>query len=244
MFTIPSLAGSNPSGYWRQLFTSGGLSAGPSTATVFGQNSTFYVQYAQRFSPAYLTNQWPSSSGGTTWWKQQIISSDQSTCGNIELSTINAYNNGFPQMYSQCGQDLFNVSIGSSDFLLEQGDTATTGYNCHYVNPTPQTCFMYPSNKWVTFYYKVQIGTWGLPNSTIQAWVSVDGQPYQEWINMPNHILLQDTNLPAYNTVTLLPYMTGRNPAVSAGPTSFTWYDELIVSTLPIAAPTTPPALP
>jgi hypothetical protein len=243
-FTVPSFAGSNPAGYWRQLFTSGGLSAGPSTATVFAQNSTFYVQYAQRFSPEYLTNQWPSSSGGTTWWKQQIISSDQSTCGNIELSTINAYNNGFPQMYSQCGQDLFNVGIGNSDLLLEQGDTGTTGYNCHYLNPTPQTCFFYPSNKWVTFYYKVQIGTWGQPNSTIQAWVSVDGQPYKEWVNMPNHILKMDANLPAYNTVTLLPYMTGRNPAVSAGPVSYTWYDELIVSTQPIAAPTTTPALP
>jgi hypothetical protein len=31
--------------------------------------------------------------------------------------------------------------------------------------------------------------------------------------------------------------MTGKDPAHNAGPTAFTWYDELIVSTQAIAAP-------
>ncbi len=69
---------------------------------------------------------------------------------------------------------------------------------------------MYPANTWVTFYYKVTIGQWGQPNSTIQAWVAVGGQPYQEWVNMPNHTLNQDPGLPGYDMVTLLPYMTSR----------------------------------
>jgi hypothetical protein len=37
--------------------------------------------------------------------------------------------------------------------------------------------------------------------------------------------------------VTLLTYMTGRSASISAGPTAYTWYDELIVSTTPVAAP-------
>jgi len=225
-FTIPSNGAANSAGYWRQLFTSN-QSAGPSSAQMFQQNSTFYLQYRQRFSPEYLTNQWPANGGGLTYWKQQIISNDN--------------NYGYPMMYSQCGADVFQVPTGSSDFLNEQGDTPTSGYNCHYqkANNTSTSCFTYPPNTWVTFYYKVSIGTWGQANSSIQAWVSVGAGPYVEWINMPNHTLNEDSGSAGkdYNMVTLLTYMTNRNPAVSAGPTAFTWYDEMIVSTQPIAAP-------
>jgi len=37
--------------------------------------------------------------------------------------------------------------------------------------------------------------------------------------------------------VTLLTYMTGRSSTISAGPTAYTWYDELIVSSQPVAPP-------
>ena len=237
-FTIPSLAGPGDSGYWRQLLTSN-LAAGPTSATMFGANSTFYVQFRQRFSPEFLTNQWPANGGGTTWWKQEIFSNNASTCGQVEITTINAYNRGFPQMYSQCGADPFEINLNNGDYLLEQGDTSTTGYNCHYqtANNGPTSCFLYPSNTWVTFYYKVSIGNWGQPNSSILAWVSVGGQPYKEWINITNHVLNEDVAGADYNMVTLLPYMTQRNSSVSAGPTAYTWYDELIVSSSPIAAP-------
>jgi len=235
-FTIPGMEGAN-AGYWRQLFASS-LSADPSQARVIGPGSVFYVQFRQRFSPEFLTNVWPQTGGGTTYWKQEIFSNDQSTCGNEELSTVNDNNEGYPLMYSQCGQDIFQVPIGNGDYLNQQGDTSTTGYNCHYQNPTSTTCFMYPANTWVTFYYKVIIGQWGQPNSTIQAWVAVGGQPYQEWINLPDHTLKQDAGLPGYDMATLLPYMTARDANVSAGPTAYTWYDELIVSTQPIPAPT------
>jgi len=67
-----------------------------------------------------------------------------------------------PMMYSQCGADVFQSAHRSSDFLNEQGDTPTSGYNCHYqkANNTSTSCFTYPPNTWVTFYYKVSIGTW------------------------------------------------------------------------------------
>jgi hypothetical protein len=225
-FTIPGDGGANAAGYWLQRF-----------GQQFDQNTTFYAQYRQRFDPNFLANHYQTSTGATTYWKQQIFSNYLSTCDNAELTTINWQGGGFPGMYSQCGQDSLITSIGNGDYLLEQGATPTTGYNCHYqsANNTSNSCFMYPANTWVTFYYKVQIGTWGQPNSTIQAWVSVGGQPYQQWINITNHTLLSGTG--PYDAVTLLPYMTGKDPAHNAGPTAFTWYDELIVSTQAIAAP-------
>jgi hypothetical protein len=249
-FTIPSFGGSDSAGSWRQLFTPN-LSDGPSNAVMFKENSTFYVQFQQRFSPEFLTNNWPGTYGtpGITWWKQEIISNDNSTCGSVELTTVNAYQKGYPTMYSHCGDDGFQVPIPNFDYLNEQGASPTDlSYNCHYHanQNVPGSCFMYPANTWVTFYYKVSIGTWGQPNSTIQAWVSVGGQPYVEWVNIQNHTLNEDPTKGAdYDMITLTPYMSYRISSISAGPTAYTWYDELIVSTQPIAVPGgTPPPPP
>ncbi len=239
MFTVPSFGDADPNGYWKQLFTPD-INAGVGSATMFSQNSTFYVQYRQRFSPEYLTNVWPVSGGGTTYWKQQIIANYSSSCGPIELTTVNVSSIGFPRMYSRCGADNLIVDIGNSDFLLEQGDTATTGYNCHYQAGLngPNSCARYTPNKWYTYYYKIKIGTWDTPTSTIQAWVAVDGGPYIQWLNIQNHSLSDSSPTGSeYNTIYLLPYMTNRDSSISAGPTAFTWYDELIVSSQPVAAP-------
>jgi chitodextrinase len=237
-FIVPSQASANSSGYWRQLFTKN-LTDLPTSATDFAQNSTFYLQFRQRFSIEYLTNNWVTSSGAQTFWKQEILSNDISTCGNVEITTVNLYQRRFPGMYSQCGNDGFQVSLNNGDYLLEQADASGNGYNCHYqtANNTATSCFIYPADTWVTFYYKVSIGTWTQPNSTIQAWVSVGGGPYVSWINMTNHTLDGDASGISYDMVTLLTYMTGRSSAVSAGPTAYTWFDELIVSSQPITAP-------
>jgi chitodextrinase len=234
-FDIPTPSGSsNPDGYWRQLMQSN-LSAGPGTAQLFAQNSTFYVQYRQRMTSAYITNTW----GGGTWFKQSIFSPDNSTCGQQELTVINALSGGHPEMYSQCGADPFQDTVGSLIYL-EQGDTKyTVGYNCTYPYPGSGNCFHYQPDVWMTFTYKVSIGTWGTPGSTVQAWATVNGQGYA------GHMFINQTNLtlnldggsvtPGYNTVWLLPYFTGGYSGAS-GPAT-TWYDELIVSTQSITAP-------
>jgi hypothetical protein len=249
LFTIPGMAGSDPTGFYRRLFAPS-QSSTPAGATVFGQNSTFFVQYSQRMDSPYITNNWKAVGGTTTNWKQQIISSDQSTCGNEEITTVNAWNFGYPQSYSQCGADGFQYFVGSTQYnesnqSLETGKGAT-GYACAYGTAQPNpACFDYPVGTWVTYYYKVQIGTWSTTTSEIDAWVSTPNSPaYRQWIYMPNHALNQDTGLPGYDVITLIPYWTNRDPSFNAGPTSHTWYQELIVSTNPIAPPQAPPATP
>ena len=67
--------------------------------------------------------------------------------------------------------------------------------------------------------------------------MAAPGGPYKQWVNIRNHTLFEDASGNDYDMVTLLPYMTSRDASVSAGPTAYTWYDELIVSSQPIAAP-------
>ena len=90
------------------------------------------------------------------------------------------------------------------------------------------------------FYYKGTIGDWGQPNSELEAWISVDGKPYEQWIDTPNFTLYAEGESTAgFDSVYLTTYMTGKDSSVDH-PTAHAWYDELIVSTEPIAVPSVP----
>lgn len=109
----------------------------------------------------------------------------------------------------------------------------------------------YPSNEWITMYYKVQIGTWDQPNSTVDAWMAREGSnSYQHFLHVPQlQLSCNGTNCAVspdkdegYNNITLLPYMTALDSAnVGPSTTAHMWFDELIVSTQPIAAPNVAP---
>lgn len=232
-FELPPNANQNISGQWSPL-----LPPYNGLGFSFGQNSTFYVQFRQRFSPEMLSNtsQWNSR------WKQMIVYRGFSACGAMELTTVHynwsSYPQNFPIMYTDCGARSLNTNLDGQTynhfnppFLMQQGD-----FNCEYGNANANDCFYYPTNKWVTFYYKFAIGSWGQANSVIEAWYSVDGQPYKKWINVQNYTLNYNSSpSDTFNNISLLPYMTGLSPVNT--PTAYTWYDELIVSSQPIAVP-------
>jgi hypothetical protein len=216
-FEIPTHSGQNSSGGWTS-----GLGAG------FGQGQTFYVQYRQRFSPEFLKIKFQDAEG----WKQSIFHNGKSTCAAIEITTVNSYHRGYPQMYTNCGGRSFDVDLHNYDFLYETGD-----YNCHRQNPNGHDCAFYKANQWMTFYYEIKIGTWGKPDSGIKAWVGYEGEPLKQFVNGVNYQL--DFNAgpsDVFNAVTFTPYNTGKSP-LQDHPTAYTWYDELIVSRQPIPAP-------
>jgi hypothetical protein len=96
----------------------------------------------------------------------------------------------------------------------------------------------------MTFSYEVKIGSWNQPNSTIKAWVGYEGGPLKEFVNIQNQVLQYNTSpSDVYNSITLLPYNTTK-PAGQTNAVAYTWYDELIVSTQPIPAPTGPTPAP
>lgn len=214
-FEVHPHSEANASGYWKQPI-----------GMEFGEGSTFYVQFRQRFSREMLKNNW----GGTTW-KQVIFHNAKSTCGAVELTTVQYYNNGFPIMYTNCGAHSLFSNNGIPPTKLEQGD-----YNCWYGKYNPKDCFFYPVEEWVTFYYQIAIGHWGKPDSSINAWVALDGRAYKQWIQMSNFVLDKDRPDEGFDTVTLLTYMTAKSAQIDH-PVAYTWYDDLIISTSSIAPP-------
>jgi len=214
-FDIPGHTGANAAGYWRQAF-----------GRDFGQGSTFYVQFRQRFSKEMLANKF-----GDTTWKQVIFHNDGHTCSDVELTTVQYYHDGFPIMYTDCGARTIATNNGNPPYKLEQGD-----YNCWYGSYNATACFFYPTDQWVTFYYRISIGHWGQPDSDVSAWIALDGKPYRQWIKMTGFILNNDHPGADYDSLTLLTYMTGKDIKLDHA-TAHTWYDDLIVSTEPIPPP-------
>jgi len=235
-FEIDGRTSANSAGFWRQMFGQN-----------FGQNSTFYVQYRFRISPEMLQD-------FDAGWKFSIFHNGGVTCGSAEITATETSSTvfGMPGMYGDCGAVGFGTwpappnqtTVGyNPPYYKQQGDTATTGYNCRYGTDygTNPGCFVFRPNTWYTLYYKVHIAdlTTNGTNGTcigcyVQSWVGTQGQPLQEWINAPN-IGFDDT-MPPYNSVDLLNYMTSKDPKRSHL-TAYTWYDELIVSSQPIAVP-------
>jgi hypothetical protein len=225
-FELPPNGGPNIAGQWSPLLPPyDGLGAH------FGEGSTFYVQFRQRFSPEMLTNTaiWNSR------WKQVAFYMNQVACAGVDLTTAH-YNYStspvnFPIMYGNCGARPLYTNNGTPPTDLQQGD-----YNCHYGSPNATDCFYYTANTWITFYYQVSVGTFGQNNSSVKAWVALPGENYKQWINMPNwRIDFNNSHSDYFNNITLLPYMTGLTRMNT--PTAYTWYDELIVSTQPIVVP-------
>jgi hypothetical protein len=228
----PPHAGANIAGSWSPLNNRG-------LGNLFGENSTFYVQFRQRFSEGMLNNTWDSS------WKTVIFHMNQTTCGGIEITTVNRYMSGLLAMYTGCGTpSMFTTLDGSRHtesppLLLQQGD-----YNCEYSRENPSSCWYFPANEWVTFYYKISLGDWDQNNSMIELWIAREGSTdYEQVIRVPNMTMTCNAascsnSNEGYNNVTFTPYMTSlNNNSGRAGATSSMWVDEFIVSTQPIAAP-------
>lgn len=225
-FEIDPYTSANSAGFWRQAF-----------GKSFGPHSTFYVQFRFRISPEMLTQDWGDTSGNTSW-KVAIFHNLPKTCGSVELTTQNNYLYGIPIMYTDCGANAMFTNGGKPPYLKQQGDTPNSGYNCKFGTDYKKDpkCLRFVPNLWMTFYYKISIGEWGTPSSTIQAWAALPGEPLKQWVNMSKFVLNVDTPGRNYDSIDLLNYMTGKDPQANHA-VGYTWYDELIVSSDEIPAP-------
>ncbi len=216
-FDIPSRSAANAAGYWLDRL-----------GARFGPGSTLHVQFRQRFSKTMLETRFEPHGG----WKQVILHGPYSSCASVELTTVNTYLAGFPRMYTDCGARPLEVPLPNGDLLLQQGD-----WRCHYRSINRRDCAFYAADEWMTFHYEIRLGEWNTPTSHIQAWVAYENKPLRRFIDIKDYALAEDRGpTDAYTMIQLTPYMTRKN-AQQTHPEAQTWYDELIVSRQPIAAP-------
>jgi hypothetical protein len=233
----PPHAGANIGGSW---VPSGGWGQN------FSENSIFYVQYRIRMSP-YMVQ--PGNFDNAIW-KTTIFHYGSKTCAGIELTTSGYYGSGLAQLDTDCGgRWMWSTLDGtthtmSTPLLMQQTDDLRCAYGTNYA----QNCEMFTANDWMTLYYRVQIGRWNQPNSSIDAWLGHEGAPLKQFVKMRNFSLSCNGNCAVspdkdqgYNNVTITPYMTGLSPNVGPTTTAYMWFDEFIVSTQPIAAPNSGP---
>lgn len=229
-------------GYWFQTF-----------GQTFAQNSTFYIQFAFRADTNWVTTDWTQTGTSGKGTSPKILiahgvdaNGQPATCDNVQFVYRNENGWALPDMYSQCGQISAYTDPGGVNYfegstsLYQQGFTAPApfaGYDCAYNHGSKPVgnCMFFQANTWYTIYLKLHIGTWGQPNSTVEAWVAPYGQQMKKMVNVMNYTM-NSSSVAGFSGVTLTQYMTGKLASVSH-PTAHVWYDELIISTQPIPAP-------
>lgn len=233
---------------WLQTF----CSAHPPNActpTVFQQNSDFYIQFRYRVDSNYVNTNWELPQNGGSSPKIADIAHHSSSCGQTELTLNNRGGTAMPMMYGACGGYGMYVQTGTT---LENQNTPynfqSDYYNCQYPQTPhpPGGCFTMPANTWMTFYEHIHIGTYNQPNSIVEVWVSTgytDALKYL--IHITNFTMPPPDGGPitGYDAIWFNVYMTGFL-STATNPAANVWLDEVIVSTQPIAAPNTAPAVP
>lgn len=227
-FTAPPQASADTSGTWW-----GDLGAN------FGPGDTLYVQFRWRADAPFINTNY-----GGDGFKTVIFHQFQRSCAPLEITTVKYESHGsFPQAYTDCGGRPLYTNSGAGGAQSNSGDYKEQGdYPCAY--PSFTQCAYFQPNVWHTFYYVLTFGTWGTATSQLRAYVQFgDTAPMQQWLNIQNYAIFQDTGPgDRFNRVSLTPYNTNR-PGGTVFPQAQVWYDEFIVSTQPIAAPSpeTPP---
>ncbi|MGC1484319.1 MAG: hypothetical protein WA789_11040 [Candidatus Acidiferrum sp.] len=229
-FTVRPKVVPNATGYWRANF-------GPLDHLIgFGPHSTLYLQFRLRLSPEMLRFKWDTVSD--TGWKVFIAYGPipGPSCTGAQFVQENTYQTNVATAYTSCGTPPLYSNNGNPPMLIEQGD-----YNCSYKHEggysSNHNCFTYPANTWVTEYWVVDIGDFGKPNTHFTAYIAAEGQPFKRFIDLPNFKFDSGAEAgDALQTILLQPYLSGAS-GTKNNPTAYVWFDELIVSTRPIATP-------
>lgn len=222
--------GSNPTGYWRANF-------GPdNNVTKFGPHMTLYFQFRLRLDSNMLNYDWTQVSA--TGWKVFIAFGPipGPSCTGAQFVQENSYQTNVATGYTSCGSPPLYTNGGNPPMLIEQGD-----YNCQYVSSggyaSDPNCFTYPADTWLTEYWVVETGDYGQANSHFTAYIAPQGQSLKKFIDLLNFRFDSGADpADALMELILQPYFSGAFGATS-NPSGTMWFDELIISNQPIAAP-------
>lgn len=221
-------SGENTSGSWR-------LNLKKDTTAKITSGQTIYIQFRQRFDDAMLNEDF-SGDG----WKQWIMWHGKASCATYQIVTHNGGFVNFPTVYTACGGTSTVVKLPDGNNLLQSAEDPDNGYQCFrrsVKRGDKSGCGTYAPNQWMTFYYEIKVGDWGIPNSVIKAWMAYEGQPLKQFVHRTDYVF-NFNSLPtdAFEYFSLTSYITNKTLTQDHKP-AHTWYDELIFSTSPIPAP-------
>ena len=259
-FVIPANSGANSSGhYW--------INFSDNLLTQFGENSEFYIQWRQRFSPEFINTVYAGGGG----WKQSIIGEGDNpgctpsnsltkdsggfcaaSCTQLEVVTQNTFQRRIPQMYHSCGVKDGNyegLDVVTSGSIIHPQYATSSLTSCNYPGPyTTANCIPYKADQWMTFQVRIKIGTWykndGVyhRDTAVHLWIAEEGQSSRLAMER------EPSKGTGYDLVNLTPAISkyGKvwllpyhtgKSSAQTNPTAFTWYDELIISRNLIADP-------
>jgi len=229
-FVIRPHVTSNWTGFWRANFGT------QPKVRRFGPHSTLYLQFRLRLDAKLLSFKWNTVSD--TGWKVFIAYGPipGPSCTGAQFVQENTYQTNIATAYTSCGTPSLETNNGVPPKLVEQGD-----YNCWYRHQgsyaKDSSCFAYPADTWMTEYWIVEIGDYGEPNTHFTAYIAPQGKPLKRFIDLPNFRFNKGGDEEdALMSILLQPYMGGADGSKDSPATSM-WFDELIISTQPIAAP-------
>lgn len=233
-FDIPSNVGTPDTA--GKFITGLGAEFGARNLTRFAGNNRLYVQFRQRFEQPFV-------SGDLSWlhFKQAAINNSDK-CGDETIVTENSMGRRFPQVYGDCGATHFIKVVDGIDIIQSNSVGPSQLYWCRYTdqrNGDYSRCALYRANQWITFYYEIEFGDEDQPNTYVRAFIQYENEPMRQFIDFPNYRADFDRaggERQAYRSISLLPYITGKNSS-QRNEAASTWYDELIISRQPIRAP-------
>jgi hypothetical protein len=237
-FTIPSNSGADSGGFFAEPFKRYADGTFPYIGPGSPLGNVVYFQFYQKFDPNFAGIDFQCTGGGCTGWKQAIWYGNPpngSSSSLIEATMFNGWQRGVPQMYGQQGSDEYGIEdiTGCTYAKATSQGGSGSGFDSrpNYSAPLNPNCAHYPANQWIEFTGRLEIrGTSNAPSSRVQLWVNgqlvIDyGAARVDWSG-------GDGN--GFGQFLLSPYHTRKDPT-RAHPVGYTWYDDVIVSTQPIA---------
>jgi hypothetical protein len=180
------------------------------------------------------------------------------SCTQLELVMQRRFGDSvrYPGMYMTCGEyrDFSDTLPYDYNYtwqnqrLRSDGRSSCSIYEGRTYSDT-SGCLRYVPDEWMTFMVHVKLGSYGtgfsdfhdttrtgFTGSTVEFYVARQGGQLELAHREENVVIPNDTRDAKYGKVWLLPYMSYKDEAEVHADAS-TWYDELIVSRQPIAAP-------
>jgi hypothetical protein len=236
-FTIPSNSSADSSGFFSEPYKRNSDGTFPYIGPGSPLGNVLYFQFYQKFDTNFVNSDYKCD-GECTGWKQAIWFGNPpngSSSSNLEVTMNNGWQRNVPQMYGQSGtddygiEDIINCTYANA---ARQGGSGS-GYNSrpNYSAPLNPTCFHYPVDQWTEFTGRIEIrGAANAPASRVRLWIN--GQPAIDYGAARIDWSGGDGN--GLGQFLLTSYHT-RKDSTRVNPVGFTWYDDVIVSTQPIA---------